>query len=267
MVNKFLYGEMTWPEIRDIAKENRVALLPVATIEDHGPHLPVDTDVRLCWEVCKRTGELVPDDVVVVPPVVHGYSPHHMDFPGSLSINPETFINYVLDVCKSLVHHGFRRILIANGHGSNAHLLDSVARRIVIETEGQILCCARFYFSSTRYAEVSSQILEEAPNTGGHADEFETSIYLALRPDLVDMSKAVKELRSPSLSVEAGASSAMPDLWPYWSTHTQSGIMGNAALASKEKGEKLLEAAASGLASIVKELRKREIPQRVDHHI
>ena len=137
----------------------------------------------------------------------------------------------------------------------------------MIETEGQVICCARFYFSSTRYAEVSSQILEEAPNTGGHADEFETSIYLALRPDLVDMSKAVKELRSSSLSVEAGASSAMPDLWPYWSTHTQSGIMGDATLASKEKGEELLEAAASGLANIVKELRKREIPQRVDHHI
>ena len=125
MIDKYLYGEMTWPEIRDVAKENRVALLPVAMIEDHGYHLPVDTDVRLCWEVCQRTGALVPHDVVVIPPILHGYSPHHMDFPGSLTVNPDTFINYVLDVCKSLVHHGFRRILIANGHGSNAHLLDS----------------------------------------------------------------------------------------------------------------------------------------------
>jgi len=56
MINKFLYGEMTWPEIRDVVKENRVELVPIATIEDHGPHLPVDTDVRLCWEVCKMGG-------------------------------------------------------------------------------------------------------------------------------------------------------------------------------------------------------------------
>ena len=267
MVNKFLYGEMTWPEIRDVAKENRVALLPVAMIEDHGYHLPVDTDVKLCWEVCKRTGELVPQDVVVVPPIMHGYSPHHMDFPGSLTVHPDTFINYVLDVCKSLVHHGFRRILIANGHGSNAHLLDSVARRVVIETDGQVICCARFYLSSAKYAEVASQILEEPPNAGGHADEFETSIYLALQPELVDMSKAVKELRSPSLSVETGAAGAMPDVWPYWSTHTESGILGDATLATKEKGEKLLEAAAAGLADIVRELRKRDIPKRVDRHV
>ena len=266
MVNKFLYGEMTWPEIRDVAKENRVALVPVATVEDHGPHLPVDTDVRLCWEVCKRAGELVPDEVVVIPPVVHGYNPHHMDFPGTLSIGPETFVNYVLDICKSLVRHGFKRILLANGHGSNAHLLDSVARRIVIETEGKVICCARFYFSSARMDEVGKQVFEEAPNTGGHADELETSLYLAIRPDLVDISKAVKELRSPSLSVEPGIARSMPDIWPYWSTHTRSGVLGDATLASKEKGAKLLEAASSGLADIVKELKKREIPQRVDHH-
>jgi creatinine amidohydrolase len=113
---------------------------------------------------------------------------------------------------------------------------------------------------------VGKQIFEEAPNTGGHADEFETSLYLALRPDLVDMNKAVRELRSPSLSIEPGISSSMPDIWPYWSTHTQSGVMGDATLASKEKGVKLLEAASSGLTDIVKELKKRELPQRVDHH-
>ena len=266
MVKKFLYGDMTWPEIRDVAKENRVALVPIGTVEDHGPHLPVDTDVRLCYEVCKRAGELVPDDVVVLPPVVHGYNPHHMDFPGSLSIGPETFVNYVLDICKSLVRHGFKRILLANGHGSNAHLLDSVARRIVIETEGDVLCCARFYFSSARMDEMIQQICEEAPNTGGHADELETSLYLAVRPEMVDMSKAVKELRSQSLSVEPGIARNVPDIWPHWSTHTQSGILGDATLASEEKGVKLLEAASSGLADIVKELKRREIPKRVDHH-
>jgi len=269
MAKKYFYGEMAWPEIRDAAKEDRVALVPVATIEDHGPHLPVDTDMRLCWEVCKRAGSLVPDDVVVVPPVVHGYSPHHIDFPGVLTIGPETFVNYVLDICKSLACHGFKRILIANGHGSNSHLLDSVARRTIIETEGQVLCSARFFMASAAFFEVAGQVLEEEPNTGGHADESETSMYLAIRPDLVDMSKAPKELRSPALSIISTAAvptSTLLDLWPYWSAHTQSGIMGDATLASKEKGEKLLEAAATGLADVIREYRKKEIPKRVDHH-
>jgi len=265
MAKKYFYGEMAWPEIRDAAKEDRVALVPVATIEDHGPHLPVDTDNVLCWEVCKRAGALVPDEAIVVPPILHGYSPHHMDFPGPITIAPQTFISYVLDVGKSLAHHGFRRILIVNGHGSNTHLVDNAARLVIIETDGRVLCSGFFYWSLARFAEVAGQVLEEEPNTGGHADEMETSMYLAIKPELVDMSKAPKELRSPSISLAPGLVGPI-HIWPYWSTHTQSGIMGDATLASKEKGEKLLEAAAAGLADVVKEFRKKEIPKRVDHH-
>lgn len=239
MVKKFLYGEMTWPEIRESAKEGRVVVVPIGTIEDHGPHLPVDTDDRLCWEICQRAGALIPDKVVVVPPVLHGYSPHHMDFPGAISIGAQTFVNYVLDVCKSLAHHGFKRILIVNGHGSNAHLLDSVARLTIVETEGRVLCVAFGFWILARFAEVAGQILEEPPDRGGHADETETSIYLAIKPELVDMSKAPKELRSPYAYLAPGLLGPI-HVWPYHSTHTESGIVGDATLASKEKGEKLL---------------------------
>ncbi len=265
MAKKFLYGEMTWPEIRDAAKQGRAVIVPVGTIEDHGPHLPVDTDDRLCWEICQRAGALVPDEVVVIPPVLHGYSPHHMDFPGAISIGSQTFVNYVLDVCKSLAHHGFKRILIVNSHGSNAHLLDSVARLTMIETEGQVLCAAFFYGTLTRFTEVVSQILEQPVGRGGHADEMETSMYLAIKPELVEMSKALKELKSPSVALAALVGMGH-HIWPYWSSHTESGIVGDATLASKEKGEKLLEAAAAGVADVARELSKREIPKRIDHH-
>jgi creatinine amidohydrolase len=190
-----------------------------------------------------------------------------MDFPGSITIEAQTFISYVKDVCKSLVHHGFKRILVVNAHGSNEHLLDSVVRLMNIETEGQVLCVAIGLIASARFAEMAGQILEQPAGMGGHADELETSMYLAIKPELVEMSKAVKELKSPRLFL---ASAAVPGahLWPsyYWSTHTQSGIMGDATLATKEKGEKLLEAAVAGLADVVKELKKKDIPERVDHH-
>ena len=119
-MGKYRFAEMIWNEIRDAAQAGKVAVLPVATYEDHGPHLPVDTDVVLCTGICERAVAQIPDEAVLVPAIPHGYSPHHMDFHGTLTIEWDTFIKYVRDVCKSLSHHGFERILIVNGHGSNA---------------------------------------------------------------------------------------------------------------------------------------------------
>ena len=130
----YYYGEMTWPQIKEAAAQGRVAVVPVATIEDHGLHLPIDTDVRLCYAACDGAVALVPDKAVLVPPVNHGYSPHHMDFPGAITIGWETFMRYMLDVCKSLVAHGFHRILIVNGHGSNTPFVDIISRLTVVET-------------------------------------------------------------------------------------------------------------------------------------
>ncbi|HXW52298.1 MAG TPA: creatininase family protein, partial [Candidatus Acidoferrales bacterium] len=131
---EYTYGEMTWPHVREAAAQGRVAVIPVATVEDHGPHLPVDTDVRLCCAACERAVAQVPDRAILIPPVIHGYSPHHMDFPGPITIGWDTFIKYVLDVCKSVVAHGFRRLLIVNGHGSNTPFVEIVARLTVVET-------------------------------------------------------------------------------------------------------------------------------------
>ena len=134
---KYRFAEMIWYEIREAAEQDRVAVLPVATYEDHGPHLPVDTDVVLCTEICERAVARIPSEAVLAPPVPHGYSPHHMDFHGTLTITWDTFIRYVKDVCCSLAHHGFKRILVVNGHGSNTPPLDLATRLTVIEYRGQ----------------------------------------------------------------------------------------------------------------------------------
>ena len=123
MKKKYLFGQMTWPEVKEAAKEERVAVVPVAMIEEHGHHLPVDTDLILAAEICYRAGATSPDDMVIIPAINHGYAPHQMDFPGVISISSETFINYVVDVCNSLAHQGFKKILLMNGHGSNVPLL------------------------------------------------------------------------------------------------------------------------------------------------
>lgn len=265
MLGKYKYGEMTWPEVAQAAKENRLALVPVATIEDHGPHLPVDTDVLLCTEVCSQAAARVTDQVVLVPPILHGYSPHHLDFPGPITIGAQTFIQYVLDVGKSLAHHGFRRILLVNGHGSNAALVEAAARLTTIETQGEAICVGASYWNLGPLREVAARILTSGEVLPGHAGEFETSLSLAIRPALVDMSKAVREFPQPGYRVSNPPDTVVA-MMPYWSAMTKSGIVGDATLGTGEKGQALLEAAVSGLVELVKELRAREYGPRVDHH-
>lgn len=258
---------MAWPQIRDTAAAGRVAVLPVATIEDHGLHLPVDTDLRLCTAVCERAVAQAADRAALVPAVTHGFSPHHMDFPGTLSIGWETFVRYCLDVCKSLARHGFARILIVNGHGSNTPLVDVIARLTVVETAA--LAAAVNYWAAPGVREAAERLRESELGGMNHACEFETSMYLALAPELVDMSKAVRELsHAPSKNywtdLIGGDGPLM--LMEHWSALSESGVMGDPTKATAEKGERLLAAAASGIVELIDELRSRRAPVRKDHH-
>ena len=269
---KYRYAEMIWYETKQAAQQGRVAVLPVATHEDHGPHLPVDVDVVLTTEICERAVARIPQEAVLIPPVIHGYSPHHMDFHGTLTITWDTFIKYVKDVCCSLAHHGFERILIVNGHGSNTSPLDLAARLSVLEYDGQILCAAVNHWDLRLVKEVGETLRESDYGGTAHAGEYETSLYLALRPDLVDMSQAVDE-RSPlppsfktDLLAGRHPQGSGARLVPYWSAQTASGVMGDATKASQEKGEKFLEAAIEGLVELIRELGGTAIPQRRDQH-
>ena len=127
------YERLTWPEVRRAAGEDRVALVPVATLEDHGPHLPVDTDLRIVSEICERSATRAADRTVLLPAIPHGYDPHHMDFPGAITIAWDTFVRYCTDVGRSLAHHGFRRMLFLNGHGSNQNLVETAARLVMVD--------------------------------------------------------------------------------------------------------------------------------------
>ncbi|MCX6049033.1 MAG: creatininase family protein, partial [Chloroflexi bacterium] len=250
---KYRYAEMTWPECKAAADQGRVAVLPVGTYEDHGHHLPIDVDVVLSSEICERAVARIPDEAVLAPAVTHGYSPHHMDFPGTITIKWDTFVNYVRDVCCSLAHHGFTRILIVNGHGSNAPLVEMAARLTILETEGRVLCANVNHWGLRKAREVGKLVRESDFGGTSHAGEFETSLYLALKPELAQMDKAVDE-RSPlpasfqtDLLAGKRADGSIATLMPYWSTMSVSGTRGDATKATREKGEKFLEAGIEGL--------------------
>lgn len=258
---KYLMAEMTWPELRETVREGRIAMMPVGIIEQHGPHLPLDTDILLAQEITMRAAARLPDKVVVVPPIIHGHSPHHMDFPGTLSVDPEHMISYVLDVCLSLAHHGFKKILMVNGHGSNVPVLDLVARQTILKTKGDTACASLDFWRLTDYEQAVATLFPESDNTG-HADVVETSLYMAVRPDLVQLEKAQDD---PSTGLMRLGTNSL-SLRLIWSSFSKEGIFGTVSGCDRTKGEQLLEASVNGLVKAIISFSEKTIPPPVDHH-
>ena len=129
------WDRLTAPALRHAVKDKSVVIIPLGATEQHGPHLPLDVDLVCPLGIARGAGEQVPDKMLVLPIVAYGYTGHVMDFPGTINTHYETFIKQVLDVTKSLAYHGFKKIVLLNGHGSNMPKLDLVARRTNLETD------------------------------------------------------------------------------------------------------------------------------------
>lgn len=258
---EYRYNRLTWAEMNDAIAAQKLVVLPTASTEQHGKHLPLDVDTFLCESVCLELGRRAADQVLVLPTIAYGLNLHHIDFPGTIHIEPETFIAFCLNITKSIAYHGFEKILIVNGHGSNMPLIDLVARKTVLETKS--LCFATGYASFLLNA--FEPIRESA--VMAHADEFETSLYLHLAPERVQMDKAVKDDDRMGQFVSSDSTRNYPvrfnDFWGRW---TQTGVHGDATKATAEKGRILFEAAVTGLMEVVKELRAWPIVERKDMH-
>src|SRR6476620_1290702 len=150
VATEYRYNRLTWEEMNTAIAMQKVVLLPTGSTEQHGPHLPLDTDVFLAESVCLAAAGRAPDRMLVLPPISYGLNLHHIDFPGTIHIEPEVYIAFCLNVTKSVAYHGFEKILLVNGHGSNTPLIDLVARRTVLETPS--LCFATGYYLFLREA-------------------------------------------------------------------------------------------------------------------
>lgn len=257
--DEYRYNRLTWPEVNDAVQEQKVVLLPTGSTEQHGPHLPLDTDVFLAESICLEVGRRLADRVLVLPPISYGLNQHHIDFPGTIHIEPETFIAFCLDITKSVAYHGFTKIMLVNGHGSNAPLIDLVARKTVLQTRS--LCAAVTYLSLAR------QAFDEVRETDviAHADEMETSLYLHLAGERVRMERAVADddVRGRYLSSDSTTEVRFNDYWGRW---TRTGVHGDPRPATEEKGRVIFEAAVTRLGELVDEWRAWPLPDRVDQH-
>ena len=250
------WEENTSPTLAAAVARDPVVVLPVGSIEQHGNHIPVGCDANSAEAVALRAAaglEASERPVLVLPTLWYGYSPHHMAFAGTVTLRSETFLSVVQDVVDSVLAQGVRRAVILNGHGGNVSSLDVVASRLGHAWHGKARIVAVTYFHLA--AARQDEFRESEMGGMGHACEFETSLQLAIHPELVDMKAAATCYPRPPSERQStdlfGTSSVrsyhdFKDLSP-------TGTLGDPALASPEKGATILRICVEELRAFLSE--------------
>jgi creatinine amidohydrolase len=248
------YDELTWPEIRQAIARQPVVLLPFGTVEDHGPHLPINTDNVIVEAICLEVARRLPDEVLMMPLVAYGLDEHHMDFPGTVSVGMQTLLSYVSDVAISVARHGFTHM---------------AARKAVLETG---IVCGSMSPSAAIDPTLSeptlSRMRRSAPGGIAHAGEYETALMLHLRPDLVQMDKAVREMGQLKLEFFNWdyPESSILSWQDWWSRMSESGVCGDPTVATAEFGRALFETTVDNFCRFVREFQKIPLRERRDLH-
>jgi creatinine amidohydrolase len=268
-------GDLSSADVREYLRHSDTILIPKASLEQHGPHLPLFCDSITANEVAKRAGRKA--GILYTPTLWTGYSPQHLKAPGqgtgTITLRVETYLNLLYDIGRSLIHHGFRRLVFVNGHGSNVKVVDPVLRKLRNET-GALIVYYKPY--AERYLGMIEDVLEgpaeETP--GWHAGELETSQCLCHNPRLVRMDRALADkAHAPAWLGKAWKKKdGMPDIefqgYRYFDMpfehgeFTDSGIMGNPFRAASYKGEIAFNRFANHLIDAVHELEKVELDVR-----
>lgn len=233
-------SRITWSEARRALSKAQVALLPVGSTEQHGPHLPLGTDWLAAEEIARRASRV--GGWILLPTVPVGVSEHHRQFWGTLWVPPEVLRDYVVGIGRALGSHGLRRIVFVNGHGGNTPALDEAARSL--RREG---IYAYVYVWWRAIPEVIAEIIESG---GSHAGEMETSVMLAIARNLVRQEHYGEAVRGGSS--EWGKTIHGVNVGFDTLDFSQSGATGDPSRATPEKGERLLQAAAARLNEFCK---------------
>ncbi|MFC1661438.1 creatininase family protein, partial [Gemmatimonadota bacterium] len=228
-------GELSWPEAQDRLSQGPLVILPFgAGAKEHGPHLPMNADAVVMEYLCHRAVDSLP--VLVAPPILHGWFPAFRDFPGTEVSDPVVFQSYVMEVARSLVRQGAQRLVLLNTgiQMATGLPLAVVAREIRVQTGTPTLLVS---WDDLETDEVEALQEQES---GGHADELETSIHLVLQPDLVRMDRAVAGDRPVSSPPGPGYRPGLFSRNPKDPAFSTIGVSGDPTLATREKGERLL---------------------------
>jgi creatinine amidohydrolase len=243
----------TSPEIANLPeKDKAVVVLPIASIEQHGPHLPLYTDSLTAQAVLERALAQLPDalPVWVLPLLAYGKSNEHTAFAGTITLTSETLIRILKDIGISLAKGGFRRLAILNAHGGNTEIIDFVIRDIREATNLMVFAL----HVGLRVAVPSAGLTDDEKVYGIHAGDVETSILLHAHPELVRKALApnsipehLKTFKHPPFMGPLTFAWLTPDI-------TKNGVLGDATVATAEKGERFLSEAASQVAELLSDI-------------
>ncbi len=230
-------------QLRARAAANAVAIIPFGSLEQHGPHLPVEVDSLLGGEVALRSARKMAargEPVVLLPTVWTGVSEHHMEFGGTITLDLATYTALAEGICRSLVRHGFKRLVLLNGHGGNDNALRCITDELTPKLGVPII---QFTYWHAAAEAIAAEL--ETQTALLHACEAETAMTMALRPDLV-----AKD-RIPAASQAMEYVQPGPYRWRTLAAVSGSGVIGNPAAASAAKGERLLEVISTRIADLL----------------
>lgn len=250
-------SNMTASEI--LQPTQTIAILPLGATEQHGPHLPFETDTVIAAGVAARVKAILPPDLHVefLPVEPIGYSPEHMDVAGSKTLTFDEAVNRWINIGEKLAARGIRKLVFLNAHGGNSPLMTIVATELRVRHNMLVVAT-----SWTRFGYPPKWVSPEEKALGIHGGFIETSVMLALRPDLVDMAKA-----RDFASAQTGFEESYKHLRAYgphafgWkmSDLSTDGVVGNAAAASAEAGNDILDQSARGFVELLVDVSKFDL--------
>jgi len=259
--------KMAWPEIKEAVGRIDAVLIPVGATEQHGRHLPVEFDHFSATQFCEMAAKKLNEKgkwVVVAPTIIYGCSWYHMKFPGTVTLSQKTFMEVVTEICQGLASHGFKNLIIVNSHGGNSAALTTCLTDLYAEKRIRVILAQWWSLAGTAIKElgITSPLI--------HAEEIETSIAMALGTDVRtgELTRACFNRRetheakgiptSKHISydmITPGSGVIIP--MDYIDDISDSGVVGDACLATKEKGMKLVETINAKLVELVEDLSKK----------
>ena len=248
------YGDFTWKDMPDMA--DRVVVLPLGSMEQHGHHLPLLTDSMIGGEIIRRADAEVGESALFLPMLWVGASDHHRAFPGTVSASNDVYVKLLEDMIKSLIGSGFRRILLVNAHGGNitpgSMAIYNVQCRYRDRADLWLALCTWFVVAGSQVAAIDD--LEQKHVT--HACELETSMILHLRPELVKMEAA----RGANIPFESAfyspdsSRASRVNVAKMFEQVSETGALGHPETATSSKGEQLFDAAVGEIVALIKEV-------------
>jgi creatinine amidohydrolase len=245
------FQDLTWPLLREVPRDTTMVLAPIAACEQHSRHLPTFTDTILVTAVAEGVEQRLPKHVLLLPTQWMGASAHHLRFGATLSAEVDTHVTMICDLLTPLLEDGYQRVLVLNGHGGNIDTMHMALRRLQTRYPRRQVTAASYW----EIAEKELAELAEGPRKSmGHACEFETSMVMALRPELVRRDEIKNDPPPPEPALRGLYISE--DM----KQRTQRGAVGYPELATPEKGRKCLNAAIDRAVEVVQALLKRPLP-------